>query len=374
MELTARSAPRLIADVVIEKSYTAQLCKPFYDVRHGSQKLYSDVIWTTPDMNDRQLRYACAVWREHSFSKAGAKLAVSQPSLSAQIRALEEELGFDLFYRGSRGVEPSVDGLAFLEAAEQVVFEMAGLKDFGRELRGKAGPHIRIGISSGIAQAFVPRIIEGLTHMGRVYPEISTATSRRIQRLVHEQRLDIGILFANDITMSRHNLAVEPIASTDIIALMPPDHALAKDGGTLTLAEVAAHPIILCEPRLGYGRSIIDAFDHAGLQPNIVADCDNAESLKYMVLAGAGLGILPRMAVENEVQLGLFTAMSFEPRQSVSVQLVRRTDVSPLWPQWVTQGMEQLVKNLLETPTATATPAPRVADRKRTELAVRKIR
>jgi DNA-binding transcriptional LysR family regulator len=301
-------------------------------------------------MNDRQLRYACAVWREHSFSKAGTRLAVSQPSLSAQIRALEEELGFDLFYRGSRGVEPSVDGLAFLEAAEQVVIEMAGLKDFGRELRGKAGPHIRIGISSGIAQAILPRIVKGLAEIGKVYPEISTATSRRIQRLVHEQRLDIGILFANDITISRQNLIVEPIASTDIIALAPPDHPIAIDGGALTMAEIASHPIILCEPRLGYGRSVLDAFDQAGLQPNIVADCDNVESLKYMVLAGAGLGILPRMAVENEIKLGMFKAMPFEPRQSVNVQLLRRADVSPLWPQWVVKGLEQLVGSLLEAP------------------------
>jgi DNA-binding transcriptional LysR family regulator len=298
-------------------------------------------------MNDRQLRYACAVWREHSFSKAGTRLAVSQPSLSAQIRALEEELGFDLFYRGSRGVEPSVDGLAFLEAAEQVVLEMASLKNFARELRGQAGPHIRIGISSGIAQSIVPRIVDGLTRIGRVYPEVSTATSRRIQRLVHEQRLDIGILFENDFTKSRYNLIVEHLTMTDIIAVLPPQHPLAQQSGGLSLAAVAPHPLIMSEPRLGYGRSIIAAFDDVGLQPNIVADCDDAESLKYMVLAGAGVGIVPRMAVENEIKFGLLKGMEFDPAQTVNVQLVRRVDVSPLWPAWVEEGLDQLVRSLL---------------------------
>jgi DNA-binding transcriptional LysR family regulator len=306
-------------------------------------------------VNDRQLRYACAVWREHSFSKAGARLAVSQPSLSAQIRALEEELGFDLFYRGTRGVEPSVDGLAFLEAAEQVVIEMSGLKDYARELRGKAGPHLRIGISSGIAQAIVPRIIVGLKHLGRIYPEISTATSRRIQRLVHEHRLDIGILFENDITVSRYNLIVEHVASTDIIALAPPSHPLASQGDSISLAALAPQPLILCEPRLGYGRSIIAAFEQAGQQPNIVADCDNAESLKYMVLAGAGLGIVPRMAAESEIAAGIFKGVSFEPRQTVNVQLVRPTEVSPLWPVWVKNGLEALVRSVVD---ASGEPAP----------------
>jgi DNA-binding transcriptional LysR family regulator len=323
IELTLSSKPRVIADAVIEKSYIPSVHKSLNDVTHDSGRLYSNDIRALAGMNDRQLRYACAVWREHSFSKAGTRLAVSQPSLSSQIRALEEELGFELFYRGSRGVEPSVDGLAFLQAAEQVVIEMAGLKDFGRELRGKAGPHVRIGISSGVAQAMVPQIVKGFSCLGRVYPEITTATSRRIQRLVHEQRLDIGILFENDISMRRHNLIVENMASTDIIALLPAGHPMARVGGTLPLAEFAPNPIILCEPRLGYGRSILEAFDQASLQPNIVADCDNVESLKYMVLAGAGLGILPRMAV---------------------------TDVSPLWPQWVTRGLDDLVRSLLRDP------------------------
>ncbi len=106
----------------------------------------------------------------------------------------------------------------------------------------------------------------------------------------------------------------------------------------------------MCEPRLGYGRTILDAFDHSGLQPNIVADCDSAESLKYMILSGAGIGILPRIAAENEIRAGLFRAIRFEPAQSVGVQLVRRTDVSPLWPQWVTQGLEQLVRGLIDEP------------------------
>lgn len=315
-------------------------------------------------MNDRQLRYACAVWREHSFSKAGTRLAVSQPSLSSQIRALEEELGFELFYRGSRGVEPSVDGLAFLEAAEQVVIEMAGLKDFGRELRGKAGPHVRIGVSSAAAQAIVPKIVKGLSHMGRVYPEISTATSRRIQRLVNEQRLEIGILFASDAAIRRSNLIVEHVTTTDIVALMPPDHPLARDGEGLSLAEAAPYPLILCEPRLGYGRTILDAFDQSGLQPNIVADCDSAESLKYMILAGAGIGILPVMAAENEIKAGMFKAMRFEPAQSVGVQLVRRTDVSPLWPQWVTQGLDQLVRGLIDGPANNKSAAPQDSTKK----------
>ncbi len=238
-------------------------------------------------MNDRQLRYACAVWRERGFSRAAEKLNVSQPSLSDQVRLLEEEIGFELFYRGGRGTEPSVNGKAFLEVAERVVEDMAGLKEFGNELRSKAGTRIRIGVSSGIAQAMVPRIINGLTHIARkIYPEVLTATSRRIQRLVSQHRLDVGLLFENKSARSQHNLTTEYMTSAEIVLLIPPTHPLAKRDKPLTLSEVATHSLIVSEPRLGYGQAAIAAFSNSDLEPNIVADCDDTESLKYMVLAG----------------------------------------------------------------------------------------
>jgi DNA-binding transcriptional LysR family regulator len=148
-------------------------------------------------LNDRQLRYANAVWKERSFSRAAEKLHVSQPSLSDQVRQLEEELGFALFYRNARGVEPSINGLTFLEAAEAVVRGMMGLTELAGELRGKPGLKIRIGLNSGLAQSMIPRISQALSRVGRrIRFEVITATSRRVQRLLHQQRLDVGFLFA----------------------------------------------------------------------------------------------------------------------------------------------------------------------------------
>src|ERR1700743_1513210 len=109
-------------------------------------------------MNDRQLRYAIAVWRERSFSRAAEKLGVSQPSLSEQVRLLEDELGFSLFDSSSRGVEASINGRTFRQNADYVVIGMSALKDLARELRGSLGSTLRIGICSGIAHAMVPQI------------------------------------------------------------------------------------------------------------------------------------------------------------------------------------------------------------------------
>ncbi len=80
-------------------------------------------------MNERQLRYACGVWRERSFSRAAERLHVSQPSLSDQVRLLEEEIGFPVFYRGARGIEPNALLRAMEEATARVRAEVGSTED-----------------------------------------------------------------------------------------------------------------------------------------------------------------------------------------------------------------------------------------------------
>jgi DNA-binding transcriptional LysR family regulator len=196
-------------------------------------------------MNDRQLRYAHAIWNERSFSRAAAKMGVSQPSLSEQIRLLEEELGFSLFYRNSRGVEPSANGLAFLESAANVVSGMSALKELARELKGKPGATVRIGINSGLARSILPRVAQTLAASNvKTRWELVTATTRRVLRLVHQQRLDLAIVFEGEVKPVSEKLLRANLAETEIALLTPPNHPLAnhplaKRRDALALAEFA---------------------------------------------------------------------------------------------------------------------------------------
>lgn len=297
-------------------------------------------------MNDRQLRYAHAIWNERSFSRAAAKMGVSQPSLSEQIRLLEEELGFSLFYRNSRGVEASANGLAFLESAASVVSGIAGLKELARELRGKPGATIRIGVNSGLAQSLVPRISRVLGRINvKTRLELVTATTRRILRLVHQQRLDLGVVFEAEIKPSSDKLVRAPLAESDIVLLMPPVHALAKRKEPLDLAELCRQPLLVNEPRIGYGKTVLERFAERDLAPEIVGDCDDLESLKYLVEAGAGLALVPRIAAEYELGHGLLRGLPVEGLPRVPIQLVRRPE--PLAPR-IERIRTQLTKELGE--------------------------
>jgi DNA-binding transcriptional LysR family regulator len=293
-------------------------------------------------MNDRQLRYAHAVWKERSFSRAAEKLRVSQPSLSDQVRQLEDELGFTLFYRNARGVEPSINGQTFLEAAEQIVRSMVSLSELADELRGKPGLKIRIGLNSGLAQAMMPRITHALSRPGRrIRFEVVTATSRRIQRLLHQERLDVGFLFEGEIKGSAYKLLWQDVAQSEMVVLLPNDHLLAKRQNGIEVTELGRGPLIISEPRLGYGEAVLATFAEHNLSPEIIADCDDIESLKYMVLSGTGLALVPRIVAHDELTQGMLSAVPITPRQTVAIRSVRRPD--PLSAR-LEQCLEQLAK------------------------------
>jgi DNA-binding transcriptional LysR family regulator len=280
-------------------------------------------------MNDRQLRYAHAVWRERSFSKAGEKLGVSQPSLSDQIRLLETELGFELFVRSSRGVDPSANGRIFLEEVDDFVGSFADLKLLAHELHGKPGTRVRIGLGYGTIEALSPLIATVLCNKSRhIYPDISTGTTRRILRLLHQQRLDIGVIFQSGAAPLRQTLSLETIAEEEIVALVPPGDPLAK-AGEIAPQDIARQRILVSEPRIGYGRAVLSHFAQSGFTPEIAAYCDDTDALKYMMAAGAGIAFLPRLAVAHELAAGSLKALSLNPPLKVAIQLARRREKFP---------------------------------------------
>jgi LysR family transcriptional regulator, nitrogen assimilation regulatory protein len=295
-------------------------------------------------LNDRQLRYANAVWKERSFSRAAEKLHVSQPSLSDQVRQLEEELGFALFYRHAHGVAPSVNGLTFLEAAEGVVRGIAGLSDLADELRGAPGLKIRIGLNSGLAQFMLPQIFQALPATGRrIRFEVVTATSRRVQRLLHQERLDVGFLFAGEIKGSAYKLSWRRLTESDVVVLLPKDHPLIRSAEGIGAQDLVPGPLIISEPRVGYGEAVLGEFAAQGLTPDIVADCDDIESVKYLVQSGAGIAIVPRIAARREIEQGEIAAVPFIPRQSVEIHFVRSADQ---FPARLEESLEDLFRKL----------------------------
>ena len=113
-------------------------------------------------MEFRQIRYALSVAKERSFTNAAKRLNISQSAVSEQVRLLEDEIGFPLFRRTSRGIELTERGRTFLYEAERVVGDVLSLSDTARKLRGAPSDTLTIGMGSGMAQIFMPRLFGDL--------------------------------------------------------------------------------------------------------------------------------------------------------------------------------------------------------------------
>ncbi len=276
-------------------------------------------------MDFRQLRYALSVSKERSFTGAAKRLNISQSAVSEQVKLLEEEIGFELFHRTSRGIESTDRGRTFLYESEQVMGDLLSLTDTARRLRGALSDTLTIGMGSGMAQIFIPRMFADLERdLPGVRLEIMTAPTKNIFNELHEERIDAGIAIESNPGRLPAGLIFDRLADAEMALITHPKHALARSKQPIDIGRLVAEPFIMSELTVGYGQVVFSLFTDLGIRPNILAVVDNIETMKMIVQAGGGIAIVPRACAENEVALGLLKALAIAPARNVSLSLFRR--------------------------------------------------
>jgi len=275
----------------------------------------------------RQLRYALSVSKERSFTGAAKRLNISQSAVSEQVKLLEQEIGFELFHRTSRGIESTDRGRTFLYESEQVMGDLLSLTDTARRLRGALSDTLMIGMGSGMAQIFIPRMFADLKRdLPGVRLEIMTAPTKNIFNELHEERIDAGIAIESNPDRLPAGLIFDRLVDAEMALITHPKHALARSKQPIDIGRLVAEPFIMSELTVGYGQVVFSLFTDLGIRPNILAVVDNIETMKMIVQAGGGIAIVPRACAENEVALGLLKALAIAPARNVSFSLFRRRE------------------------------------------------
>jgi DNA-binding transcriptional LysR family regulator len=273
----------------------------------------------------RQLRYALSVSKERSFTGAAKRLNISQSAVSEQVKLLEAEIGFELFHRTSRGVESTDRGRTFLYESERVMGDLLSLTDTARRLRGALSDTLMIGMGSGMAQIFIPRMFADLKRdLPGVRLEIMTAPTKNIFNELHEERIDAGIAIESNPDRLPAGLIFDRLVDAEMALITHPKHALARSKQPIDIGRLVAEPFIMSELTVGYGQVVFSLFTDLGIRPNILAVVDNIETMKMIVQAEGGIAIVPRACAENEVALGLLKALAIAPARNVSLSLFRR--------------------------------------------------
>ena len=209
-------------------------------------------------MDFRQLRYALSVYRERSFTNAAKRLNISQSAVSEQVKLLEQEIGFELFRRTSRGIESTDRGRTFLYESERVMGDLLSLSDTARRLRGSLTDTVTIGMGSGMAQIFIPRMFTDLKdNLPGVRLEILTAPTKNIFNELHEERIDAGIAIESDPDRLPAGLVFDRLVDVEMILITHPKHALARSKQPVDIGRLVAEPIIMSELTVGYGQVVL---------------------------------------------------------------------------------------------------------------------
>lgn len=274
-------------------------------------------------MEFRQIRYALAVARDRSFTKAAHRLNVSQSAVSEQVRQLEGQIGFALFRRIGRGIELTEQGRMFLREAERVANDLKSLDDVARRLSGVGSETLAIGIASGLASSLLPRILCADVIPDNFQLEIRTAPPRILFEELYHERLDLGVAIEVAPDRIPAGLSARRLSDTQMVAVMPSSHHLAVEATPIDLRMLVGEPLIVSELSLGYGQIVSELFEDLAIRPRIRAVVDNIETMKVAVRAGAGIALIPAGSADNELRLGELVARALLPHRDLSIVAYR---------------------------------------------------
>lgn len=259
-------------------------------------------------MNFQQLRSVReAVRRSFNLTDVAQMLHTSQPGVSRQIRELEEELGVDIFARaGKRLTGLTPPGEVLLPILERLLLDADNLRSVGADFQASAQGRLSIAATHSQARYALPQVVHEFRQR---YPQVRLhlhqGSPRQVAEMLVSGEADIGV--ATEALANYDNLVTLPCYRWTHSVVLPKDHPLLQLTEPLTLADLAAFPIITYEQ--GYtGRAHIDdAFERAGLVPDVVLTAMDADVLKTYVELGMGVGIVASIAIDAERDLHLQT-------------------------------------------------------------------
>ena len=247
-------------------------------------------------MKLQQLRYVAEIVRHGlNVSEAAEALHTSQPGVSKQIRALEQELGIQVFVRhGKRLVSVTEPGKAVIAIAERILAEAGNLRRAGEEFANEKLGTLTIAATHTQARYALPKAV---AEFKKKYPSVQLHIHQGSPTQICEQVLsgDADLCVATEAISLYPELVSLPVYQWNRCVVVPPKHELLKIT-PLTLEALAQHPIVTYDFAFANRSLVQKAFENRGLKPNVVLTALDSDVIKTYVELGLGVGILANMA------------------------------------------------------------------------------
>jgi len=279
-------------------------------------------------MNFRALQYFVKLAELKHFSNAANACFVSQPTLSTQIRKLEEELGVSLVERAPRKIMLTPIGEDIAHRAKHVLRDIEHIKDAARRSKDPETGTIKLGIFPTLAPYLLPHVIPNIRGQ---YPDLRLQLAEEktedILNMLDQGRLDAGLLA---LPVEEHGMEMEILFEEPFVAAMPASHPL-TDKQTITLKDLEGEELLLLEEGHCLRQQALAVCALAGAHERVDFHATSMETLRQMVATNAGVTLMPVLAVKPPVASTDNIALRpFEsPAPSRTIALVWRSS-SPL--------------------------------------------
>ncbi|WP_321968939.1 LysR substrate-binding domain-containing protein [Paraburkholderia tropica] len=287
-------------------------------------------------MELKQMRYFLALAQELNFGRAAERLHIAQPPLTRQIRALEEELGTQLFTRSPRGTELTEAGQALLEEVPNIL-ALARRAEEQTQLAGQGFTgRLDVGIFTSGVLNVIPRLLADFhTERPEVKIELHNATKTQQIEALRERRLTVAF---NRLVPPSEDIAVEAVHREPFVVALHESHALCTKKN-ITLADLNDEPMIVYPnlPVYGLAQQVGEAFSTEGLTLRVAQAVEDVVTSIALVAGRFGVCITTESAANLRLPGVVYRPLRSKLLRDIELScLYRRDDNSPILKAFLT--------------------------------------
>lgn len=255
-----------------------------------------------------ELRYIVAVARERHFGRAALRSFVSQPSLSAAVKNLEDELGVQIFDRGKREVRVTPIGEEIVAQAQRVLDEADRVKALARHGRNPLEGPLRLGVIHTIAPYLLPDLVAALARAAPKMPlDIEENMTANLDVMLQGGLIDAAILA---LPYAGPRLDVMPLYNEVFRVIVPVKHAWARRK-QIHAEDLASENLLLLNVGHCFRDQVLDACREFARPPSPGKQGNSLETIRNMVMSGIGISVLPATALTPKYANPLVRAINF---------------------------------------------------------------
>lgn len=226
----------------------------------------------------KKMTYLYAVYRYNGFTKASEALYVSQPTISAAISSLEQELGIKLISRSSKNLTFTPEGELFIQHIQRIITMCDETEKMMRDLSSSVGQHIRFGISQAVSSFLIPQLYsQFMAENPRAQIQLAEGDMYTQIELLQNESLDL-VYNALPDEIDADDLTSIPVSSSTLHAVIPSMHPAAKLK-KVSLELLAKEELAILGAPSRTSSALLNAFERARLIPNISFSCNHYSCL-----------------------------------------------------------------------------------------------